>query len=256
MMTADSGGRVANPVLAKAFDTRRHQSAPAGPITVGDGQMTGSGVIRAFTILTALFVPAAIFGWTQFDGESLPTWVLGAFVVAIVAVIAGSFKPTWAPFIGPVYALTEGAIVGVVSRLYETAYNGLVVQAVLATTVTTFVMAVLYATRTIKVTNRMRSIVTGATMAIFVFYIISFGLSFFDIGVPLIWDSGILGIGFSLLVIGIASFNLLLDFDLIERRVKSGAPGYMNWFAAFGLMVTIVWLYLEFLRLLGKLQRR
>lgn len=247
---------MANPVLAKAFDSRQTTHQASSPVTTGAGTMTGSGVIRAFGILTALFVPAAIFGWTQFDGESLPTWVLGAFVVAIVAVIAGTFKPTWAPFIGPVYAITEGAIVGVVSRLYETAYDGLVVQAVIATTVTTFVMAVLYATRTIKVTDKMRSIVTGATLAIFAFYLISFGLSFLDIGVPLIWDSGFVGIGFSLLVIGIAAFNLLLDFDLIERGVRGGAPGYMNWYAAFGLMVTIVWLYLEFLRLLGKLQKR
>jgi uncharacterized YccA/Bax inhibitor family protein len=246
---------VANPVLARAFDTRQ-QPAPAGPISSTDGVMTGSGVIRSFTILSALFVPAAIFGWTQFDGESFPSWVLGAFVVAIIAVIAGSLKPTWAPFIGPVYAVVEGAIVGVVSRLYETAYDGLIVQAILATTVTTFVMAVLYVTRTIEVTARLRSIVTGATLAIFAFYLISFGLSFFDIGVPLIWDAGLLGIGFSLLVIGIAAFNLLLDFDLIERGVKGRAPGYMNWYAAFGLMVTIVWLYLEFLRLLSKLQRR
>ena len=229
---------MANPVLARAFDTR--QQTP-GPITTTDDVMTGNGVIRSFAILSALFVPAAIFG---------------AFVVAIVAVIAGSLKPTWAPFIGPVYAVVEGAIVGVVSRLYETAYDGLIVQAVLATTVTTFVMAVLYVTRTIEVTARMRSIVTGATLAIFAFYLISFGLSFFDIGVPLIWDAGLLGIGFSLLVIGIAAFNLLLDFDLIERGVKGRAPGYMNWYAAFGLMVPIVWLYLEFLRLLSKLQRR
>jgi uncharacterized YccA/Bax inhibitor family protein len=246
---------VANPVLARAFDTRQQQ-APIGPITATDDVMTGNGVIRSFAVLSALFVPAAIFGWTRFDGESFPSWVLGAFVVAIVAVIAGSFKPTWAPFIGPVYALVEGAIVGVVSRLYETAYDGLIVQAVLATTVTVFVMAVLYVTRTIEVTERLRSVVTGATLAIFAFYLISFGLSFFDIGVPLIWDTGLLGIGFSLLVIGIAAFNLLLDFDLIERGVKGRAPGYMNWYAAFGLMVTIVWLYLEFLRLLSKLQRR
>jgi uncharacterized YccA/Bax inhibitor family protein len=243
---------VANPVLARAFDTRQQ---PAGPITTTDDVMTGNGVIRSFTILSALFVPAAIFGWTSFQDGVFPTWVLGAFVVAIIAVIAGSLKPTWAPFIGPVYAVVEGAIVGVVSRLYETAFNGLIVQAVLATTVTTFVMAVLYVTRTIQVTARLRSIVTGATLAVFAFYLISFGLSFFDIGVPLIWDAGPLGIGFSLLVIGIAAFNLLLDFDLIERGVKGRAPGYMNWYAAFGLMVTIVWLYLEFLRLLSKLQR-
>ena len=224
--------------------------------TETDGVMTGSGVVRSFGILAALFVPAAIWGWIQAPPRFSEPWVLGAFVVALVAVVVGTFKPKWAPVIAPIYAVVEGALVGAISSLYESAYDGLVVQAILATTVTTLVMAVLYATRTIKVTDRMRSIVTSATMAIFFFYLISFGLSFFDIGVPLVFDSGIIGIGFSLLVIGIAAFNLLLDFDLIERGVRGRAPGYMNWYGAFGLMVTIVWLYLEFLRLLSKLQRR
>lgn len=246
---------MANPVLARGFETDR-RSQESGPITETDGIMTGAGVIRSFGILTALFVPAAIYGWTQTSTGFFPSWILGAFVFALIAVVVGTFKPTWAPFIAPVYAVVEGGIVGAISKIYETAYDGLVVQAILATSVTVIVMAVLYATRTIKVTDKLRSIVTGATMAIFVFYVLSFGLSFFDIGVPLVFDSGIIGIGFSLLVIGIAAFNLLLDFDLIERGVRSGAPGYMNWYAAFGLMVTIVWLYLEFLRLLSKLQRR
>lgn len=218
--------------------------------------MTVAGVSRATLTLLALFLPAAVFGWSQVEVGRFPSWMLGALILGLVAVVAGSFLPKWAPFIGPVYAVVEGALVGAISKVYESLYSGLVTQAILATGLTVLVMAVLYATRTIRVTERLRSIVVGATVAVFLFYLVSFGLSFFGIQAPLIWDAGNFGIGFSLVVIALAAFNLLLDFDLIERGVKTGAPAYMNWYAAFGLLVTVVWLYLEILRLLGKLNRR
>lgn len=242
---------MANPVISRAF------TEPSGPI-VDEDRMTAAGVSRASLILLALFAPAAVFGWSQVDLEAgrFPSWVLGAVIVGFVAVIAGMFRPTWARFIGPVYALAEGALVGAISAVYGSLYEGIVTQAILATFLTVVVMAVLYATRTIKVTEKMRSIVMVATGGIFLFYLVSFGLSFFGVDVPLVWDSGPLGILFSVGVIGLAAFNLLLDFDLIERGVRGGAPSYMNWYAAFGLMVTIVWLYLEILRLLAKLQER
>jgi uncharacterized YccA/Bax inhibitor family protein len=240
---------MANPVLTRGF----HQQ---GPI-VDDDRMTGPGVARASFILLALFAPAAVWGWSQVSiAGAFPGWILGAILIGLACVIVGMFKPAWARFIAPVYAVVEGAFVGAISATYAAAYEGIVTNAILGTIVTVAVMAVLYATRTIRVTQRFRSVVVGATIGIFAFYLLSFGLSFFGVEMPLVWDSGVFGILFSVGVIVLAAFNLLLDFDLIERGVKGGAPGYMNWYAAFGLLVTIVWLYLEILRLLAKLQRR
>lgn len=240
---------MANPVLTRGF------KAPSGPLAVDD-RMTGAGVTRATLTLFALFLAAGAWGWFQVDIDSaLPGWFMVALLVGLGAVIVGMFKPTWARFIGPVYAIAEGALVGAISSIYGTLYDGIVGQAILGTLLTTVIMAVLYATRTIKVTEKFRSIVIGATMGIFAFYLVSLGLSFFNIEIPFLFGGGPIGILFSVGVIILAAFNLLLDFDLIERGVKGGAPAYMNWYAGFGLLVTVVWLYLEILRLLAKLQR-
>jgi uncharacterized YccA/Bax inhibitor family protein len=240
---------MANPVLARGFPKDQ------GPLVAAD-RMTGGGVLRAALILLALFAPAAAWGWSQVEiGQGLPSWFMVALLVGLGSVIVGMFKPTWARFIGPVYAVAEGALVGAISAAYASAYEGIVGQAILGTFLTVIVMAVLYATRTIRVTEKLRSTVVGATAGIFVFYLVSFGLSFAGIEIPFLFGGGAIGILFSVGVIALAAFNLLLDFDLIERGVKDGAPSYMEWFAAFGLMVTIVWLYLEILRLLAKLQR-
>ncbi len=241
---------MANPVLTRAFE-RTDQLPDA------EEQMSTGGVGRSLLVLSALFLPAAVWGWTQVSFQRFPSWMLVALVVAIGAVIAGAVRPHWTPLIGPIYAVVEGALVGAISNVYQNAYGeGIVTNAILGTFITVLVMAVLYITRTIRVTERMRSVVVGATAGIFVFYLVSLGLSFAGVQMPLVWDAGPLGIVFSLGVIVLAAFNLLIDFDLIERGIAAGAPKWMDWYAAFGLMVTVVWLYLEILRLLGKLQRR
>lgn len=238
---------MANPVLTREF----RSPSPAA----ADEVMTAAGVGRRTLILFGLLLAAAVFGWTQVEVGAPPGWMLPALLIGIGVLLVGVFKPQWAPVIGPIYAIVEGALVGAISRVYQDFYgDGIVTNALLATAVVVGVMAVLYITRTIRVTERMRSIVIGATAAIFVFYLVSLGLSFLDVEMPLVWDSGALGILFSLGVIVLAAFNLLLDFDLIERGIAARAPGYMNWYAAFGLMVTVVWLYLEILRLLAKLR--
>jgi uncharacterized YccA/Bax inhibitor family protein len=243
---------MANPVLSRAFDKQQQ-----GPIVDTQDRMTLGGVGRSTFILFALFLPAAVWGWTQVSFENFPTWTIGAVLFGFVAIIAAALRPQWSPVIGPVYAVIEGALVGVISNVYQNAYGeGIVTNAIMATFVTVMVMVILYVTRTIRVTDRMRSIVVGATAAIFVFYLATFALSFFGVSMPLVWDAGPFGILFSLAVIALAAFNLLIDFDLIERGVAQGAPKWMDWYAAFALVVTIVWLYLEILRLLGKLQRR
>lgn len=238
---------MANPVLAREFDKPEAKFA--------DEVMTAAGVSRRTFILFGLLLAAAVVGWTQVEVGSPPGWMLPAIVIALAVLLVGVFRPQWSPIVGPIYAVVEGAVVGAVSRVYQDAYGeGIVTNALLATGVVVLVMAVLYATRTIRVTERLRSTVIGATAAVFLFYVASLLLSFFDVAMPLVWDGGPLSILFSLGVIVLAAFNLLLDFDLIERGIAARAPGYMNWYAAFGLMVTVVWLYLEILRLLGNLR--
>lgn len=255
---------MANPVLNRSFGTNRTINSGLDsqfqvPTTVGpvvDDVMTFAGSIRASGILLALVFAGAAVGWsiTDADTSSFPGWLivvlLGALVVAMVTI----FRPRIARITGPIYAVAEGLVLGAITRVYEVAFEGIALQALLATGATVLVMLVLWATRTIRVTERLRSVVLGATVAVFAFYLISIVMSLFGFSAPLVWDTGVLGIGFSLLVIAIAAFNLLLDFDLIEKGVAARAPAYMDWYAAFGLIVTIVWLYLEILRLISKLR--
>jgi uncharacterized YccA/Bax inhibitor family protein len=179
-----------------------------------------------------------------------------SFLVTFGVLIVTMIKPKLVKFTGPVYALAQGVLVGAVSSIYADFYDGIVVQAVLATFAVFLAMLFLYATRIIKVTQRLRSVIILATVGIAVFYLISIVLSLFGVNIPFVWDGGPFSIVISVLITGVAAFNLLLDFDLIERGIKEGAPGWMSWFAAFGLMVTVVWLYLEMLRLLSLIQGR
>jgi uncharacterized YccA/Bax inhibitor family protein len=231
---------------------------PAHPMT-GARTMTMGGVASATGVLLVILTLAGVVGWNLVTeptpGEvNFPGWLflplLGAIGVAILTVA----KPHLSKFTSPVYAILQGVVLGAISRVYEEQWNGIVLQAVAITILVLGAMALLYATRIIKVTDRMRRIIVGATLAIVVFYVISLLLSLFGVGVPLIWDAGPFGILFSLFVCGIAAFNLALDFDLAERGVAARLPKDMEWFCAFGLMVSLVWLYLEVLRLLGKLR--
>ena len=186
------------------------------------------------------------------------TGVIGGLVIALIM----GFKKTWSPYLAPAFALFEGLFVGSVSAYYDyafrTNYPGIVMQAVGLTLVVALVMFVLYQTRIIRVTNKFRSVVMIATLSLAVFYLIQWisSLAFgFSIG-SFTHASTPLGIGFSVVVVCLAALNLLLDFDMIEKGVEAGAPKYMEWYGAFGLLVTLVWLYLEILRLLAKLKDR
>ena len=165
-----------------------------------------------------------------------------------------SFKTAWSPVLAPLYALAEGLFVGTVTAFYASAFDGIVFQAVSLTISMLFIMLFLYQARIIVVTQRLRSGIIMATVAVMVVYLASWGLSYFGIEVPYLHEGGIMGIGISVLIIGIASMNLLLDFDMFEKGEQLGAPKHMEWFAAMGLLVTLVWLYIEFLRLLSKLR--
>jgi uncharacterized YccA/Bax inhibitor family protein len=233
--------------------------APPGPPSAAMGAtMSLGGVTSATAVLFALLLVGGTVGWTSTESSAVevrfPGWLfiaaLGAFGLAILT----SFKPNLARFTGPIYALVEGLVLGAISKVYEGQWNGIVVQAVGITAIVFATMLFLYGTRIIKVTERFRRVVIGATIAIMIFYGISMLLSIFGVEAPLIWDAGPMGIAFSLVVVGIAAFNLALDFDLVERGTKAGLPKHYEWYCAFALMVSIVWLYLEVLRLLSKLR--
>jgi uncharacterized YccA/Bax inhibitor family protein len=179
--------------------------------------------------------------------------IIGGFVVALATI----FKQNWAPLTAPIYALLEGFALGGISAIFEQTYHGIAIQAVGLTFGTLFVMLLAYKTGMIRATQRFKTGVIAATGGIMVFYLIGMVLRvFFHFQIQVIYAGGLWGILFSLFVVIIAALNLVLDFDMIETGVSGGAPKYMEWYGAFGLMVTLIWLYLEILRLLGKVRRR
>lgn len=236
--------RAGNPLISeKAFQTQR--SSIAEVMTIG-------GTVNKTFILLALCIFSAYYTWFSPQAQVfiLPA-AIGGFIIALVTI----FKKNWAPFTAPIYALFQGVALGAISVMYEAQMPGIVFQAISLTFATLGLMLFLFRYNIIKVTDKLRSGIMIATGAIALVYIVSLVLSFFGTSIPMIHDSGLVGVGFSLLVVGIASFNLLLDFDSIEKSAKSNqAPLYMEWYGAFGLMVTLIWLYLEILRLLAKLK--
>jgi len=226
------------------------------------GTMTLNGTVNRTGFLLLLAVLTAAFAWNQTltaDGQVAPAaqvylWggLIGGLVVALVTV----FKKTWAPVTAPLYALLEGFFLGAISAIFNHMYEGIVMQAVLLTFGTLFALLFAYRSGLIRATENFKLGVVAATGGIALIYLATIVLGFFGIKIPYIHESGLIGIGFSLFVVVIAALNLVLDFDFIETGVEQGAPKYMEWYGAFGLMVTLVWLYIEFLRLLAKLQSR
>lgn len=246
--------RTANPALnAKTFDR-------IGSETLGDQVMTIQGTVnKTWVLLFCLIVPS-VWIWNQFYSTGNPgvvmPWMfggaIGGFIIALVTV----FKKQWAPVTAPIYSVLEGLFVGGISAVFEAQFPGIVMQAVGLTMCTLFGLLAAYKSGLIKVTENFRLGVIAATGGIALIYFLSFILRFVGIGIPFIHDSGLLGIGFSLFVVAVAAMNLVLDFDFIESGARQGAPKYMEWYAAFGLMVTLIWLYIEILRLLAKLKSR
>lgn len=230
------------------------------------GAMTLNGTVNKTGILLLLSVLTAAFAWTQSvvtgpDGTAMVApgitiyalgGAIGGFILALVTV----FKKTWSPVTAPLYALVEGFFLGAISAVFELKYPGIVFQAVVLTFGTLGALLAAYRSGLIRATENFKLGVVAATGGIALVYLVSMGLRLFGKDIPLIHESGLVGIGFSLFVVVIAALNLVLDFDFIESGVEAGAPKYMEWYGAFGLMVTLVWLYIEFLRLLAKLQSR
>lgn len=236
---------------------------PSGqPHLVDDrDRMTFSGTLTATAVCLAVLVAAAVVGWSSveqdpFGGVSMPGWLFIALIGGLGVAVLTIFKPSFARFTAPLYAGIQGLVVGAISAVFNMEYDGIVLQAVGLTAAVAAVMVFLYATRIIEVTHKLRMMIVAATAGIALFYMVGLVIRLFGGDIPLVHDTGAIGIAFSLFVVGIAAFNLLLDFDLIENGVRAGAPPYMEWYAAFGLTVTLVWLYLEMLRLLAKLRER
>jgi uncharacterized YccA/Bax inhibitor family protein len=224
----------------------------------GGGTMTVQGTVNTTALLLVLAVATATASWVlgTSGGSGVAGWVLVASLAGLGVAIATIVRPRWSPVTGPIYALVEGVVLGLVSMWFEASYPGIAIQAVALTFGVLGAMLVLYKTRVIKVTQRFRAGVLAATLAIAVVYLVSLVLGLFGVRVPFLNDASPLGILISLAIVTVAALNLVLDFDLIERGARSGAPAYMEWYAAFGLLVTLVWLYLELLRLLAKLRER
>lgn len=249
--------RSGNPALK---DTTFLDLGSGTVVSRDSGAMTLNGTVGKTGILLLLCTITATFAWMQVSTPAgianAGVYVWGGAIGGLVLAMVTIFKKEWAPVSAPLYALVEGFFLGAISAMYEARFGGIVFQAVLLTFGTLFALLFAYRSGLIKATENFKMGVVAATGGIFLVYLATIVLGFFGINIPMIHDNGIVGIGFSLFVIVIAALNLVLDFDFIETGVERGAPKYMEWYGAFGLMVTLVWLYIEFLRLLSKLQSR
>ncbi len=226
---------------------------------VGEERMTLQGTINKSFLMLVVLLAGALWPWSQYMSTGDASVVSGSVLIGalggLVLALVISFKATMAPYLALPYAALEGLAMGGISALLEQRYPGIAIQAVGLTFGVLAVLLVAYRTGLIRVTQRFRAIVVGATGAIAVLYLATIVLGFFHVTVPVLNEATPLGIIVSLVIVGVAALNLVLDFDLIESGVAQGAPRYMEWYSAFGLLVTLVWLYLEMLRLLSKARR-
>jgi uncharacterized YccA/Bax inhibitor family protein len=249
--------KTSNPALgSKTFE----DAARFGGAIDAANRMTLNGTVNRTGILLICALASAAYTWRTFvethDPSTVAGWlmlgVFGGFITALVTI----FKKEWAPVTAPIYALMEGLFLGGISAFMDLRYPGIAIQAVGLTFGVLLTMLVIYTSGMIRVTDKLRIGIIAATGGIALFYFLEIILSFFHINFVTVNGSGPIGIAFSLFVCAIAALNLVLDFDFIEQGVNSGAPKYMEWYGAFGIMVTLVWLYLEILRLLSKMRSR
>lgn len=246
-----------NPVFGRAAFDRLHTGSQAGSMTV-EGTVNKTGLMLLVLIFAAAFTWRRFFAVSDYSSpeaafSAISLWMIaggiGGFITALVTV----FSPRRANITAPVYAVFEGLFLGGISAFFESRYPDLVVRAVALTFGVFFILLLLYRSGKIRATGKFRMGIMAATGGIALIYFVSFIAGLFGADLEFLHGSSTLGIGFSLVVVAIAALNLILDFDFIERGAASGAPKYMEWYGAFGLMVTLIWLYIEILRLLSKL---
>lgn len=252
--------RSSNPALRDSVFRKAHEAAVGPPMSI-DG-----AVGKTALLLLAVTATASIsWGMFQAGNETVGPIAIGSSIVALIMSFVIGFKPNLSPYLALPFAGLQGLALGAVSAYYaaafpaqqvggETLAGSIVFQAVLGTLAVSLSMLALYALRIIKVTAKLRAIAFAGFGAIFLVYMATLVLGLFGVSIPMIHEGGPIGIGFSLLVIGIMALNLLVDFDFIERGAHGGLPKYMEWYGAFALLVTLIWMYYEFLRLLAKLR--
>jgi uncharacterized YccA/Bax inhibitor family protein len=250
-----------NPFLNnKTFSrTTSRNNQTFNAVVVDDNQdMTLSGTInRSFILFLLLLASATVVWWATANEMINPIVpVIGGAIVGLILVIIAAFKPEASPYLAPGYALFEGLFIGGISIIFDSMYPGIVTQAVGATFVTFVVCLGLYKYKIVKVTEQFKSVVVAATLAIATYYLISWLFSMFTSFTPVHYGNSMMSIGISIFVIVIAALNLFLDFDRIEKGAEQRMPKYMDWYGAMGLMITLVWLYIEFLRLFAKLSKK
>ena len=251
--------KTSNPALGSNTFNGLSDSQYGGAIDAAS-RMTLSGTVNKTGILLVCAIATAGWTWHHFlqtrDMADVAPLMLAGLIGGFICAMVTVFKKEWSPVTAPVYALLEGLALGGISAAFDLRYPGIGIQAVSLTFGTLLVLLLAYSSGLIKVTQKFRLGVVAATGGIALFYVMQMLLGFFGVRFAAINGSGVIGIGFSLIVVAVAALNLVLDFDFIESGVQSGAPKYMEWYGAFGIMVTLVWLYLEILRLLAKMNRR
>ncbi len=248
---------MANPVLNDAIFRREASVSQSGVMTV-------KGTVTKALLLLVLVVAAGAYTWKMYyeaiNPASITGWMWGGLIVGFISAMIISFKPKTAPFLAPVYAAAEGLVLGAVSAIYNNAFAetapNIVTNAVLLTLLCAFIMLTVYRSGIIKVNGTFMRVLSISLITILVFYLGGIILSLFGVDMSLLYGNSPLSIGISCVIVGVAAFSLLADYKFIEDAAASGAPKQMEWYGAFGLMVTLVWLYLEILKLLGKINSR
>jgi len=242
-----------NPVLSEKIFKKE-------AVEYSAGTMTAKGTAMKSLLLLIMVLAGASYTWKVFyeaiNPASVQPWVWGGAIGGFVVAMIISFKPNLAQYLAPIYAVLEGLFLGAISAMFNQAFAesapGIVMNAVLLTMLTAFVMFLVYRSGLIKVNDKFIRIISIAIGAIALYYVVTIILSLFGVNLVMLHNSGPLSIGISLIIIGVAAFSLMLDFNFIEKASAAGAPKYMEWYGAFGLMVTLIWLYLEILKLLAK----
>jgi uncharacterized YccA/Bax inhibitor family protein len=244
-------GRSGNPTL------RDSTFEKTGSLVSGE-RMTIEGTVNKMFITLAILLGGAFASWSMYaNGQTnIMALAIGGAIAGFILALIISFKPTAAPYLVPIYAACEGLFLGAISAQFESLYNGITLQASALTMCVFIALLVAYRFRIIQATKNFKLGVFAATMGVMLLYLLSFVLGLFGVTIPYLHESNWIGIGISVVIVIIAALNLVLDFDFIESGAEQGAPKYMEWYGAFGLLVTLVWLYIEILRLLSKLASR